>query len=470
MVPPEFVTSMRSGPWLTLRGLALAIALAPACTSLPAHQADAAHGPPAWSRDAVIYEVNVRQYTPEGTFAALQEHLPRLDALGVDILWLMPIQPIGRAERKGSLGSYYSVADYTAVNPEFGTDADFATFVDAAHAHGMKVILDWVANHTAFDHPWTVEHPDFYTRRPDGSISVAIDNEGRETDWTDVADLDFDNREMRRAMIAEMRWWLDTFGIDGFRCDVAGFIPYDFWDEVHTALTAADPELFMLAEWEDPALHEWFDMTYGWEFHHLLNLLARGEQPVAALDEYLAKHDSTYPPDAYRMYFTTNHDENSWNGSEFERMGANHAPAFILSATFQNSMPLIYTGQEAGLSKRLRFFEKDTVAWTDTSWTPFYRTVVELRHTQEALRNGEAGGPQARLETQGGERVYAFTRTRGSNTVLVAINFADAPVSVTYDGLARPGDYVDWFNRRPFALAETGSFDIPANGYRVLVR
>ena len=215
---------------------------------------------PAWSRDAVIYEVNVRQYTPEGTFAALQRHLPRLKALGVDVLWLMPVQPIGRKNRKGVLGSYYSIADYRAINPEFGTTADARRFVDAAHRRGFKVLLDWVPNHTAYDHPWITRHPDWYERNADGSVHNARDNEGHETDWTDVAELNYGSADMRRAMIADMRYWLDTMKVDGFRCDVAGGVPDDFWTQARAALGAGHPGFFMLAEAEAPTAHAAFDM------------------------------------------------------------------------------------------------------------------------------------------------------------------------------------------------------------------
>lgn len=426
--------------------------------------------PPAWSRNAVIYEVNVRQYTPEGTLAALQQHVPRLKNLGVDILWLMPVQPIGVKNRKGKLGSYYAIADYTAINPEFGTEADFKAFVNAAHQQGMKVILDWVPNHTAFDHPWIEGHKDYYVTRPDGSIINARDNEGRDTDWTDVAELNYDNPQVWRAMIGEMRWWLDSTGIDGFRCDVAGGVPMAFWLEARDSLEASRPDLFMLAEAEDARSHAAFDMTYGWELHHLLNEIARGKKSTAALDGYFAKQDSVFGRGAYRMYFTSNHDENSWQGSEFERMGANHLPAFVLSATAQNSMPLLYTGQEVSLRKRLRFFEKDTVDWNGSSLASFYRAVFDLKHRQPALANGRWGGAQATLRTTGGDRVYAFTRTQGANTVLVAVNFGDAAVKADYEGLPRPGEYTDWFAKAPLALPARGSIDIPPHGYRVLVR
>jgi glycosidase len=425
---------------------------------------------PAWSKQSVIYEVNIRQYTPEGTLAAFRAHLPRLKALGVDILWLMPVQPIGVKNRKGKLGSYYAISDYTAVNPEFGTEADFKAVVDDAHAQGMKVILDWVANHTAFDHKWVAAHPDYYEHKTDGSLMNARDNEGRETDWTDVAELDYRNAAMRQAMIGEMKWWVDSTGIDGFRCDVAGGAPMDFWLQARGALKSVRSDLFLLAEAESPAMHAAFDMTYGWELHHLLNAIAQGKQPTSALDTYFAKDAREYGPGAYRMYFTTNHDENSWNGSEFERMGANHQPAFVLGATAQSSMPLLYTGQEASLKKRLRFFEKDTVDWNGPSLAGFYHAVFDLKHTQPALANGPWGGPQAELLTNGGPRAYAYTRTRDSNTVVVVVNFDGKPATLSYRRLTHPGAYTDWFTKARLTLADSGRIEVPANGYRVLVK
>jgi glycosidase len=452
-------------------------ASSPATASTPATVSPAATRPnadpafhPAWSKSSVIYEVNIRQYTPEGTLAAFRAHIPRLKALGVDILWLMPVQPIGVKNRKGKLGSYYAISDYTAINPEFGTEADFKAVVDAAHQEGMKVVLDWVPNHTAHDHEWVASHSDYYEHKADGSLMNARDNEGRETDWTDVAELQYKNPAMRQAMISEMKWWVDSTGIDGFRCDVAGGVPMDFWVEARTALEAAKPDLFFLAEAESPQMHAAFDMTYGWELHHLLNSIAQGKETTSALDTYFTKDEREYGPGAYRMYFTSNHDENSWSGTEFERMGANHEPAYVLSATARGSMPLLYTGQEVSMKKRLRFFEKDTVDWRGPSLADFYRAVFELKHTQPALANGPWGGDQAELVTNGGKRVYAYTRTRDTNTVLVAVNFDGRPAAVTYRGLTRPGPYRDWFAKTSVTLADSGRIEIPANGYRVLVR
>ena len=436
---------------------------------LPAQQA-AQIPHPAWSRSVVLYEVNIRQYTPEGTLAAFGRHLARLDSLGVDVFWLMPVQPIGVKNRKGVLGSYYSVRNYTAVNPEYGTTADFRRLVDDIHRRRKHVILDWVPNHSSFDNVWVAQHPDWYLHKSDGTIMNARDNEDHETDWTDVAELDYSKPAMRAAMIAAMRWWVDSMHVDGFRCDVAGGVPMDFWMEARRALATSRSDLFMLAEAEGPKYHAAFDATYGWEFHHLLNEIAQGKKPTAVLDDYLARDRATYPRDADRLYFTSNHDENSWNGSEFERMGQNHRPAFVLAATLLHSLPLLYTGQEASLSKRLRFFEKDTVDWRGASLAQFYRAIFDLKHANHALWNGAEGGDQLRIESNAGARVYAFTRTRGANTVLVAVNFASAAARITYTKLSVPGDYTDWFNKSHVSLGATGTIEIPANGYRVLVK
>jgi glycosidase len=456
---------MRYAVRLTVAALALS-----ACQIAERAGAQVLPTPPAWAKSAVMYEVNVRQYTPEGTFAALRPHLPRLRTLGVDMLWMMPVQPIGKLNRKGSLGSYYSISDYRAINPEYGTAADFKAFVDDAHRQGMKVILDWVPNHTAFDHVWIAQHPRWYLHKPDGSVSNAINESGAETDWTDVAQLNYDNPEMRRAMIGDMRWWLDAMKVDGFRCDFAAGVPMDFWVDARRQLAAVRPDIFMLAEAESPALGEAFDMSYGWELHHLLNDVAKGKKNTPEIDAYLQRQKRAYHAKDFRMYFTSNHDENSWNGTEFERMGANHLPSFIVAATMRGGLPLLYTGQEVSLKKRLRFFEKDTVDWNGPSLAGFYQSVFALRHAEDALRNGEWGGAQTPLTTDGGNRVYAFTRTRGASTVMVAVNFGDAAASVAYKNLAQPGDYTDWFGKSAVSLAPAGRLDIPAHGYRVLVR
>lgn len=426
---------------------------------------------PAWTRHAVIYEVNIRQHTPEGTIAAFRRELPKLQALGIDVLWIMPVQPIGVKDRKGSLGSYYAIADYDAINPEFGTMADMKGLVADAHRLGMRVILDWVANHTARDHPWIAAHPTWYVRRGDGSVSTPIDKDGKETDWTDVAQLDYRNAEMRTAMLAAMRRWLDEVTVDGFRCDVAYLVPADFWATVRRTLGAGRPDFFLLAEAEEPAMHASFDMTYWWSLHHLVNAIAQGKRPFAALDTLLAQEARNYPADAYRMAFTSSHDENSWNGSEFERLGAGHRAGFVLMATLRNAFPMLYSGQEGGNRKRIRFFDKDTVEVTDTTLATFYRRMIALKHASPALANGAAGGVQAALPLEGSPaQAYAYTRVRGRDAVLVAVNLGSTAQSLRYGALARPGRWRDWFTGEVVTLGARGELALPAHGFRVLVQ
>lgn len=440
----------------------------PSAAAAPVAAPLAAH--PAWARDAAIYEVNIRQFTPEGTFTALLPHLARLDSLGVDILWLMPVQPIGVEGRKGTLGSYYSIKDYRATNPEFGTPAELKAVIDSAHALGLRVILDWVANHTARDHPWIAAHPDWYTRRADGTVSNPRNADGTETDWTDVADLNYGNPAMRDAMIADMAWWVRELGVDGFRCDVAWGVGMDFWQAARAALLRERADLFLLAEAEGPEYHAAFDATYGWALHHLMNQLAQGKDSFPSLDTLLAKEARAYPPNAMRMMFTSNHDENSWQGTEFERMGDNHRAMFVLAATLRGSLPLVYTGQEAGLSKRLRFFEKDTVSWGDQSAAPFYRTLLELKAAVPALWNGAEGGDQDRLAGSGPATVYAFTRSEGASVAVVAVNLGTKAATYRYAGLSSPGAYRDAFTGETVTLGAEGALTLPPHGYRVLTR
>ena len=257
---------------------------------------------PSWTRDAAIYEVNIRQFTPSGTFEEFETHLPRLKKLGVDILWLMPIHPIGVENRKGSLGSYYSVKDYLAVNPEYGTMEEFKALVEEIHDQGMYVILDWVANHCAWDNPLVTEHPDWFTKDSTGHMVPPV------PDWSDVVDFNYDNPELRTWMIDALRFWVRETDIDGYRCDVAGMVPQEFWNEARAELDKIKP-VFMLAEDENPAHHERaFDMTYSWELHHLLVRIAKGDTTAAALWTYFDRDIERYGNDAYRMLFTDNHD------------------------------------------------------------------------------------------------------------------------------------------------------------------
>lgn len=366
----------------------------------------------AWTYDAVVYEMNVRQYTPEGTFAAAQAQLPRLKELGVDVIWLMPIYPIGEKERKGTLGSYYAVKDYCAVNPEFGTMQDFDAFLAEAKSRGFRVILDWVANHTSPDAVWIDSKPaDWYERDSLGNTVVQYD-------WTDIAALNYDNTDVWDAQETAMRFWMSK-GIDGFRCDMACEVPFEFWAKTISSLREDWPQMYMLAEGEDPKLHEsGFDASYAWELHHILNDIAQGNKGISELLEYV-KHDAErFPEDAFRLMFTSNHDENSWAGTEFERMGDAAKVMAVLTFTLPNGQPLIYTGQEMGLNHRFQFFEKDPVpAWEVNEFAQFYQELIKLRHEHPALRPGDRGG---RFEVVSAEdSTLVFRRVLGNDVVTV---------------------------------------------------
>jgi glycosidase len=383
-----------------------------------------------WSQNANIYEVNIRQYSEEGTFNAFREDLPRLEAMGVKILWLMPIHPIGEKNRKGPLGSYYSVQDYKAVNPNFGTEEDFKALVDEAHALGMKVIIDWVANHTAWDSPWT-ENPDWYELNEEGDFMPP-----RGTDWTDVIQLDFENEEMRAAMVDAMEYWVRDFDIDGYRCDVAGMVPLDFWKDARASLDEIKP-VFMLAEDEGPQMHEAFDMTYAWTYAHLIREIAAGNEGFEVLDSLMEVEVTKFPESAYRMYFTSNHDENSWNGTDPGMYGANFENFAVLSATI-DGMPLIYNGQESVLDKQLEFFEQDPIEWKDYELTQFYTMLLQLNEENEALWNGQYGGDLSIYDSP--EETFAYRRDKGDDWVFVYLNNGDESINVPLDEYDIPVD------------------------------
>ncbi|RNC85776.1 MAG: alpha-amylase [Balneola sp.] len=376
---------------------------------------------PEWSKNANIYEVNIRQYSPEGTFNAFREDLPRLKDMGVKILWLMPIQPIGELNRKGTLGSYYSIKDYKGINPEFGTEEDFRALVDEAHEMGFKVIIDWVANHSSWDNAWT-ENKDWYTLDEEGNFQPPVD------DWSDVIDLNYGNEDMRAAMIDALVYWVREFDIDGYRCDVAGMVPMDFWVDAIAELDKVK-DVFMLAEDGEPELLiEVFDMNYAWQYAHIIREIAKGEQTFEDLDALFAEDAERFPSNGYRMYFTSNHDENSWNGTDPGMYGANFENFAVLSATVAG-MPLIYNGQESILDKQLEFFEKDEIEWKEYAYEDFYRFLLQLNTENEALWNGSYGGDFTRIESPA--NTFAFTRKKDEHQVIVAINNSEEPQQIS---------------------------------------
>lgn len=419
-------------------------------------------GHPEWVWKSNIYEVNVRQYTPEGNFKAFSKHLTRLKEMGIDVLWLVPIHPIGVKNRKGKLGSYYSVKDYKAVNPEFGTLEDFKDLVRQAHDLGMYVIIDWVANHTAWDNAMINDHPDWYTHDSTGKIIPPV------KDWADVADLNYDSPELQEYMIGAMEYWVETADIDGFRCDVAEMVPMSFWDKAVERLKQRK-NVFMLAEAEGPKYHKKaFNMDYAWEMHHVFNDLAKDKKSLMDFTSLLENQRATFPGDAIRMNFTSNHDENTWNGTVWERMGNAAYPLAVLACTMEG-MPLVYSGQEAGLDKRLAFFDKDTISWKDHKMGDIYTKLLNLRHDHPALWALPAGGEMVWLDCEGSDKVLAFVRMKDKDMVAVFLNLERLPVMVKPMGDMLKGDYLNVITGKKEHVEADTFLTFQPWGYKVFV-
>ncbi len=398
----------------------------------------------------------MRQYSAEGTFEAFRQHLPRLRDMGVEILWFMPITPISIAERQGTLGSYYACSTYTDVNPEFGTIADFKTLVAEAQELGFRVIIDWVANHTGYDHHWTEEHPDWYKKDEQGRFMEL-------NGWADVIDLDYHNQDMRQEMIRCMRFWLETCNIDGFRCDMAHLVPLDFWEEARKACEQERP-LFWLAESDVLHYHQVFDATYCWHWMHVTEKYARGKASLDDVHDILQEYNQ-YPPGSQKLFFTTNHDENSWNGTEYEKYGRSAQALAVFTATWPG-LPLIYSGQELPNHQRLKFFDHDPIHWTaPVQLHSFYQTLLQLRKRNTALH---FEGVNHTILNSCNDKVFSFVRFNGKDAVLVVLNLsADSRVQVAVDHQMLQGNYRNVFSGFSFRFGRTVSFELDAGEYVV---
>ena len=425
-----------------------------------------AQGHEDWSKDLGMYEVNVRQYTPEGTLSAFETHLDRLEELGVGILWFMPLHPIGVQNRLGSLGSYYSVRDYRAVNPEFGTLEDFKEVVDAAHERGMYVIIDWVANHTAWDNALTSDHPEWYVTDGGGQF---IPPPG--TNWSDVIELDYSKQALRDYMIESMLYWVEEADVDGFRFDAVSFVPDDFWSEATAALKNQHPDLLLLAESDGAKWHDLgFDMSYAWSLYGfesgVLKGIADGNQNAANLAGFVTVENINYGDGAYRLYFTSNHDENSWHGTTDELFGDAAEVFAVLTATL-GGMPLIYSGQEAGIDIRLPFFDKGLIPWRDHPNSGLYKSLLKLKRVNQALWNGSNGGPVRRISTDNATDVFAFRREKEDHRLVVVTNLSGDARTVTLAGDTFAGTYEDVFTFEVVSLNDGSQVTLPPWGYKV---
>lgn len=450
----------------------LFLTLAPGLWAAPAPEREkawpsahlTARGLPDWARGSTIYEINVRQFSASGRFSAVTAALPRLKVLGVDILWLMPIHPIGELHRKGSLGSYYAAKDYLAVNPEFGSEQDLRDLITAAHAQGQRVILDWVPNHVSPDNPLTRTHPEFFWRDDKGNLTPP-----HGTDWTDVVQFDFAAPGLVEYQAGVLLHWIRNFGVDGFRCDVAWGLPTPFWNEVVQRVRAVKPDAFFLAEAELPQ-HQVaaFNLSYGFDLHHVMNEIAQGKKSASGIDEAYAKIRARFPRGSALMVFTSSHDENSWAGTEFERMGEGYAPFAVLTFLL-DGVPMIYNGQEVGLDRRLQFFERDPIVWPQEEHptTRLYRVMTALRHAHPALHTGAA---MRRLDTTDNASIYAIARSAAGRQVVGVFNLSAKEAAADLYDPALAGEWRDAFTGEKVTLDALVPLVMKPWGYRVWVR
>lgn len=397
---------------------------------------------PEWAKNCNIYEVNTRQYTPEGTFKAFQKQLPRLKEMGVDIIWMMPINPIGVKNRKGTLGSYYSIQNYEKINPEYGTETDFKNLVSEAHKLGMHVIIDWVANHTSWDNVWIKSHPDWYTKDSLGNIIMP-----KGTDWEDTADLNYDKPELRKAMIDAMSYWVKNTDIDGFRCDVAGMVPLNFWLHARKAIDELKPNCFFLAEDGEPVIHKAFDMTYDWPLKDIINDIAKGKKNVNDLIKHFESESKKFKPEDLRMHFLTNHDLNTWDGSEYERLGDAPVDAFTVLTYMIPGMPLTYSGQEEPLKKRLKFFDKDTIGFKNYARKELITKLNKLKTGNKALWGSSYNGSFMGLRNTNPSNVLSFIRFNKKTQIFCAFNFSPKEQTFKVSDVIL-GDFVNYMGEK----------------------
>jgi glycosidase len=417
-----------------------------------------------WTRNATIYQINTRQFTPEGTFRSAEKQLPRLKELGVDILWLMPIHPIGQQNRKGTLGSPYAVSDHRAVNPEFGTLEDFRHFVAAAHKLGLHVILDWVGNHTAWDSVLFKQHPEWYERDADGKPHPTP-----WYDWDDIIDLDYSKPALRRYMTESMLYWVRDVGVDGYRVDAAGLTPLDFWEQASRELRKVKP-VFMLAEWESRDMHaKAFDASYAWTWWDGMKAIAEGKADASSLNTYYAWNEKFYPKQAYRMLYTTNHDKNAWEGTEFEIFGPAVDSAIVFSF-ISEGMPMIYNGQEVGNHKRLAFFERDAIAWRPSPYEALYKNLLALKKQNTALWNGQWGAPMVQVPNALPKQVFSFVRQNSKDKVFAVFNLSGKPAQASFKGVRHHGNYRDFSSGEALSIGADSQLTMAPWSYRIFVQ
>ncbi len=417
---------------------------------------------PISNDNKTIYELNVRNYSSKG-FKGVEADLQRIKDLGIDVIWLMPIHPIGEVNRNGSLGSPYAIKDYTDVNPEFGTKADFKDLVDAAHKLGMEIMLDWVANHTAWDHPWTQSNIDYYSYSSTGERPYSPEG------WLDVIELNFDNQAMRKEMIDAMKYWVTEFDIDGYRCDAVVFTPVDFWAEARAAI---DPikKLFWLAEGDKPEYMSVFDYDYAWDFSHKITEFGTGSDIELLKTAVQGVYDNPVYKDKGRMLYLTNHDVNSHESTEFTRFGANVLPLSVFYFTIYD-MPLIYNGQEIGMNKMMGLFDYDPVVWEPANkiFLNLFKDLTYLRRTHPALEAGKNRGAIKFIQSSD-PKVLSYTRTKGDKQVFVVLNFGAVASKVYFPEGGPSGEFKELFTGEKISFPNSQGLTLMEKGYSVFVK
>ena len=410
----------------------LLIAMIPGCQSAPQKIGLEDDVTARWYYGQPLYEAYVRSFTPEGTFAAFEANLDRMDQLGVNNLWLMPIHPLGKKGRKGSLGSPYSVYDYFETNPEFGSKDDFRALVDSVHARGMYLILDMVMNHSANDHIEMEAHPEWYMRDEEGQFTREV------ADWSDITDWDFDNSETVDYLTSALEYWVREFDVDGYRCDVAGMVPREFWEHVIPRLKAIKPDLYMLAEWEEPwVLDAGFNSAYDWTLYHRMKDLASGKIDVDSLWKVIEATQSVYPEHKLPLRFVENHDE----PRSAKVFGYPQVMPYANLIFTLPGIPLIYNGQEAGAKNKPSLFEREPINWESPAsggYMHLYHGLVKMRKENVALRTGDL----VRLGKDN-EGALVFLRRAEAQQALIAINFTGEEVKATFPLEELEGLFVD---------------------------
>lgn len=417
---------------------------------------------PVSSKNRVIYEINVRNYSAAGTFKAVQADLPRLKELGADIIWLMPIHPIGQEKKNGSLGSPYAVQDYKAINPDLGSEQDFKDLIKAAHALSIDIWMDWVANHTAWDHDWVTSHLNYYAEK-NGQRPYAPNG------WEDVAQVDYNNAQLREAMIDAMKYWVQEFDIDGYRCDAATFVPLSFWTQARTEVDAIK-QITWLCEGDNAAYMKVFDYDYAWAFNDALNEFGTGSDISGLVSACQALNNNPDYQKKGRMLYLTNHDLNAHHGTEFSRYGANVLPLTVLYYTIYD-MPLVFYGQETGRNQVMSLFDKDPLNWepANKNFNTLFTKLSNLKRTQPALEDGEKRGKLSIIPTSN-PNVFVYSRKRDHNEVLVLLNFNNAPVNFKWSSTFPSGTFTNFLTDEKKTFSKESTVFLPEKGYSIFVK